>query len=277
MNNEYVDQKKLDIQFSHLFLFSGKDLKIGKYTIKHPTIQNIVDLKNKIRCEDLYWQMISLLMSDPYENMVMLDDMGIDYESISSFDVFTINWKKYRKLQEINNDAESNPLELMKYVLTFFLGEHDWEMLDISPTMSLLIDQNDPGYIINADIFELIVEFIKQIHCFNYQDRVNPQNNTFKRILIEDMRDEQERRKNDIFDKNKNKPTNIIGSMVSGICAGGNGGINIFNVYQLSIYQLNQYFIIAQNKNKVDKLLTGIYAGTIVADKLNEKDFKWTV
>ena len=63
------------------FLSSGKDLKLDEnVVVKHPTIEEIENIDDTIYSIEHYWQLANLLMCDPYENMVVLDDLGINYQ-----------------------------------------------------------------------------------------------------------------------------------------------------------------------------------------------------
>ena len=76
-------EKKQKIEFNRLFLLSGNDLKLNDFvSVKHPVLNDIFNLNNGFNCEEIYWSYIFILLSDPYDYMVELDDMGIDYEEV---------------------------------------------------------------------------------------------------------------------------------------------------------------------------------------------------
>ena len=187
-----------------------------------------------------------------------------------------MNWKKYETIYQENKEEfdliNQHPLTPIKEALNFFFGKHDWRLLDIvSEGDSILYDENDHSYQINGEIYELFVRFLQQMHCVDFSDRIIPKNEFVRKTLIEDMRLEKK------FNTDSEDNANIIGSMISAICIGGNGSVSINDIKDLKIFQVYQYFTIAQKKSSVDKLMTGIYAGTIYGKAIKDSDLKWTV
>ena len=91
------DKKKELIPKS--FLQSGNDLPITKsINFKHPIIQDVFDIDKEhlgLYSEDMYYSMVNVFLTDPYDYMVYLDDKGIDYETIKPFDVFCLLFNDY--------------------------------------------------------------------------------------------------------------------------------------------------------------------------------------
>ena len=281
MTNE--KKKQIQIKFDYGMLFLGKSIDLQGYHIRHPKVKDIYSMKNTLNYEEEYWSMIGSLLSDPYDNMVMLDDMGIDYEEVTAFDVFIINWKKneelYQSKKEEFDKFKLHPLDITKKSLTFFLGEHDWNIVELFDGTHILYDKKNPKeYMINEDVFQIFLEFIKAIHRLDYKDRVNPANQQYKRLLIEEMREEQEIKKfNKIFQMQKEKEKiNVLGNMISAVCVGGNGGIDVFNVENLSIFQLYTYYLMTMKKDNVSALKIGMYSGMISSENIKDDNLKWT-
>ena len=76
------------------FLQSGNNLPItSSISFKHPTIQDIIDIDKErfgLYSEDIYYSMVNVFLTDPYDYMVFLDDKGIDYETVTPFEVFCL-------------------------------------------------------------------------------------------------------------------------------------------------------------------------------------------
>jgi len=273
-----------DITFSEGFLFSGKDLFLDKNVIvKHPSIENILSITNDETSFDIYWNMVNTLMCDPYTHMVMLDDLGIDYEKIDAFDVFVLKWKDL--IKQYQDDKQKfdalgiHPLYNVLVSLSFFLGEHNFELCRLEnedgELETILCDKNsiEDGicyYMINRNMFNRMAEFICSIHHIDKSDQIHPENDNFKKMLIEDMRDElksKSRKKQDT----KNTFGEYIGKIMKATCSCGNGGISVFNVNDVKIYQLLSGFNMFVKKNSVDRLFNGQYD----LSKLNQKELNW--
>ena len=74
------------------FLKSGNNLQItDSISFKHPIIQDIIDIDKEhfgLYSENIYYSMVNVFLTDPYDYMVFLDDKGIEYEDVNCFEVF---------------------------------------------------------------------------------------------------------------------------------------------------------------------------------------------
>ena len=270
------------------FLSSGKDLKLDENVIvKHPTIEEIENIDDTIYSIEHYWQLANLLMCDPYENMVVLDDLGINYQEVDYFDVFLYKWKKniedYNRNKEYFDEVNIHPNDYIKLAMTFFLGKHNFDVQTVNylnEKQLCIIDldkikNNEIDYCINRDMFNFIANFIIEINNIPREDRINPANEMTRQMLIEDARDEIKRRMRN-QDNNSGKTIgDYIGEIKNGLCFAGNGGVSIFNVNQLKIYQLFTGFNTIVSKNHSDHILNGIYFGTVDLKKINKKELDW--
>lgn len=271
------------ITFNDMFLASGNDLVLGNIVVKHPTIDSIYSLGNGIDCEDVYWNYVSTILCDPYSHMVMLDDMGIDYETQTPFDIFVMKWKQlnelYKENKEIYDSFLYHPILSIKNALNFFLGEHDFNIaFDADSNQYALVDSksfnnNDSyDYIIDSNIFVYIHEFLTKINQIDNGMRINPANAAVKKILIEDMRDEIE-----LMQKQNRKQESInhIGKSIISICGGGDGSANYINIKQYKVFQLLSTLKVKVKQLHSLSLLQGVYAGTLDSSKINKKELDW--
>jgi hypothetical protein len=272
------------------FLSSGKDLKLSdNIFVKHPTIQEIYDISDGTESTRIYWSMVYTLTCDPYDNMVMLDDMGIDYEETDCFNVFLYYWneslKEYEKQKALYDTLKVKPLDRIMKSLTFFLGKHNFQLSDVNfgdKTDLALIDSDRVkdgvcDYIIDRNMFNLMSDFLFAINNVDKSQRIKPATKGAKKVLIEDMRDEIRRKKNEKEDDDDIKELdNYIGHMGISLSFGGNGGVTIFNYKQLKIYELIMGYKITLKKSHSDQLKNGIYSGNIDASKISKSDLDWS-
>lgn len=263
------------------FLSSGNDLVLDNIIIKHPTVGEILNLNNGILSVRKYFQMVSLLICDPYDKMVDLDDNGINYQNVDNFDVFVFQWSNaISQYEEFNDDIKQiyNPLLPIKEALCFFLGNHNFDIRKIDNDLCLVdldsVKNNVCHYCITREVYNIFSEFLNSINDINHSERINPNDESTRRMLIEDMRDELNRKSRNQNDDNK-IIDNYIGNMINKVSFGGNGGINIFNVNNLKIYQLISAYKTIMKKYNADHLYNGIYAGTINTKSISEKDLNW--
>lgn len=261
---------------------SGKDYKLTpSITLHHPTVEEIMELNESARPDDTYFFYINTILSDPYANMVALDDMGINYIDKTPFDVLIITWKKiseeYTNQKNLdyykeNNILAANPINV---ALNFFIQEEHIFTLgaykeDGSPC---LYDINNHSCQINKELYDYIYEWIKEINKIQFQNRINPADENARRILIEDMRDEIKKanRKN----KKNEDDADSFGGLLEGVSFGGNGVITPFNMMQSKIYWLHAAFNIDSKKSHASHLLDGIYNGTISSKDIKNEELDW--
>jgi len=271
-----------DKKFSEAFLFSGHDLALGNGVfVKHPTIESILDYSHDEHGLENYCSSINALICDPYDYMVMLDDMGIDYEEVDNFDVFCYLWNKcyqdYDNNKELFDLLKIHPVDYIKKALRFFLGKHNFGMSSmlfqtkdkpIKDKVLVDIDLIHDGvcdYVINRNMFCKMSEFISEINGIDKSQQIHTKH---KKALIEYMRDEIKRN----HDKhNDTDYSDYIGKIMEAVCFCGNGGITTFNINQVHIYQLITGFSKFIKKDNVDHLMNGQYD----LSKISKKELNW--
>lgn len=269
----------MDTKFSKAFLLSGKDFKLTPYiTLHHPTVEEILSIDNSSSPDNLYWQYVQILLSDPYSNMVMLDDMGKNYLKVSPYEVFVWQWdnciKSYQENEQIYNAYGLNPLQNITKALSFFIKEeHSFSKNIYKDGTACFFDINNPVCQINKEIFKFIHEWVKAINHIEYTNRINPADENARRILIEDMRDEIKKKKRK--GNSENEDSDFLGNMLSAVSFCENGSITPFNINNCKIYWINESLSINSKKNYTDHILDGIYHGTINSKDISKKELDW--
>ncbi len=276
--NEGVNS--MNTKFSKAFLMSGKDFKItDSIILHHPTIGDILSLDESADPDHTYWSYVQLLLADPYENMVMLDDLGKNYLDVTPFEVFCLQWD--RLLAHAGQDENDNDLykvTLIKSISNainfFILGDHCFVKNIYENGDVYFYDINDTSCQINASIFGYLYEWVKSINKIDSSGRIKPADENARRVLIEDMRDEMKKKRR----RKKNRQeenSDYFGSIMSAACFCGNGAINPFNINQCKLYWINENMSITGRKNHSDHVLDGIYHGTIRLKDINKNELDW--
>jgi hypothetical protein len=280
-----IKNNKSKIIFNKGFLSSGKDLKLSDNVyVHHPTVEDYWSLGNGFDCEETYWSYVSTIMCDPYQSMVELDDMGLNYQDLCAFDVFVIKWQNVIKVYNENKEAFDaigyDPLTNIKNALKFFLvGNHDFNLVYFSQDEQyVLLDENsynsDTGYYeyyLTKDMFNRMSEFIKQINMIDESYKIRPANEMFRKMLIEDTREELERRSKY---KKDDEEYNYISTSIDIVCCIGSS-VNYITIGQYHMYQLLKTSKVKIKKIHYDQLMSGAYAGTVDIKKVNKKELTW--
>lgn len=183
-----------------LRIYRGKDFVIQKHIRLHqPTLNEICEYGE---CE--YYSMLYQLTSTPQSMKFQLWNIGIDYTSITPYQLFyNVLYKMYpqEKTYIIFGDLDFSKFQVMKNsnddsIVLFQMNEHDDESFEI------IIDEYTYG---------MMMDYLRKSHFIEKDEKV-PANESTKMILIEDAKDE--------YEENKEKPyhsklKNMISSMIN--------------------------------------------------------------
>lgn len=248
-------------------IVDGVDLKINGLTIKNPTVDEILNIDDT-HSGMLYNIFIAELLCDPYDNMVMLDDMGYDFCKVEPFDVFLIKWENYKK---------NNNTAILNEALKFFIGDYSFETLTVKNEKVIgVFEYNNFSKlinIINKETFNIIFEFIFAINFFSKKDRINidPNDITARMVLLEDKRYELKKKRKS---KDIKESFDYFGKLISLVCNGNGSGITYFNKGNLKISQLLDACTTRQKFNNKEHLLQGVYTGNLKYDSI-KKELDW--
>lgn len=179
-----------------LRLYRGEDFVVSKHIVIHqPSLSEICDYG-----EREYYSMIYQLTATPQSMKVQLWDMGIDYTTITPFELFyNILYKLYQqeKTSIIFGDLDFTKFQLMQ------------RKDDESILLCQVVD-NEP-VIIDEFTYNIIMDYLRQVHIIQKDEKI-PANKTTKMILIEDAREEYERNKNKEY---HSQLKNMVSAMIN--------------------------------------------------------------
>ncbi|MBD5551985.1 MAG: hypothetical protein HDQ96_12570 [Lachnospiraceae bacterium] len=226
-----------------LLKLSSVDIPDTKLSIRIPTVGEILE------DESTYYNIVSSLTASPFQYMVQLDDMGIDFTKITDYELFKMLFPAYTKSD-----------------LSILLGD-----LDISD-FSIYRGKNQEEYIysssnnieINEKVYHDLVNTIRKINAF---EKINyrPGNESARKYLLEKERKKQKR--------NAKKPYEpYLEKLVIALVNTSEFPYNYDSCMDLSIYRFHQSFKQIQHKIAFDKTMIGVYAGTVDTSRLSNKD-----
>lgn len=267
------------------FLQSGNDLPITtSIKFKHPTIQEIFDIDKEhsgLYSEEIYYSMVNIFLTDPYTYMVYLDDQGIDYEKSTPFEVFILLYNDYMDKFKIMFSSYSHE-QLSKMFMNniffkafkFFFGIEGF-FISKDEKGNPLLGYDNNKFLMDSNIYNYVFEFIKKMNGIPDIEKIYPEDEWAKQILIEDERDRLKKMvKKSQEDDTSNK--NRLGNLLSVATWSCNGGVTPFNRNQLHMYDL------IDGIHRTDKLLNykntmvGLYSGCVDKKKINLKELHWS-
>ena len=287
-----------------LKIYRGEDYVVSNYIkIHQPTLNEICDYGERD-----YYSMVYNLTATPQSMKVQLWDMGVDYTTITPFELFyNILYKAYSqgKTSIIFGDLDFTRFQVMQrkddesillyqevpvgdiYNAKHELVYHFSNLLDASRFVGCEVDDlieelsksnkyNNfifsnmqlESIIIDEFTYNVIMDYLRQVHII-HKDEKMPANNTTKMILIEDDREE--------YEKNKNKEYHSqLKNMVSAMINSEGFKYNHSEVWNMKINAfMDSVKRISKIKN-ADLLLQSGYSGFGVNLKeVSNKQIDW--
>ena len=217
---------------------------VPNLSIRIPTVGEILE------DEDKYYEIVSSLTATPFQYMVQLDDMGIDYTQITDYQLFMMLFPMYAKsdLSLLFSDLDTSDFGI-------YINQQDNSQVIYSPNNNIII---------NELIYNDLADTIRKINLFE-KVKSKPGNESARKYLLEKERKKQKR--------NAKKPKEpYLEKLVIALVNTSEFPYNYETCMDLSIYKFNQSFKQIQQKITFDNTMIGVYAGTVDTSKMTNKD-----
>lgn len=203
--------------------------------------------------EESYNRLITTITATPSDFMVRLDDIGIDFSTITSFELFLI---MFNEIKQMDTSLVFGDLDLTKFEMA--VNKQNGEMFLIDEEKDIRIDKA---------VHDQICRVIRKINHLEKNDR-KPANEEAKKYMIERARIKQRRSARKPY---KSQLEELIIAMVNTeqFKYDFNGTLDM-TVYQFYA-SLNQII----RKTTFDNLMIGVYAGTVNAKELDQNQLNW--
>ncbi len=217
---------------------------IPNLSVQIPTVGEI------LKDEQHYYNIVSSLTTTPFQYMVQLDDMGIDYTKITEYELFKIIFLIY---------AQSDLSILFGNLNTsdfgIYINQQDNTQVIYSPQNNIIIDEL---------VYNDLTDTIRKINLFE-KVKSKPGNESAKKYLLEKERKRQKR--------NAKKPYEpYLEKLVIALVNTSEFPYDYDSCMDLSIYRFNQSYKQIQHKIAFDNTMVGVYAGTVDTSKMSNKD-----
>lgn len=217
---------------------------IPNFFVRIPTVGEILDN------ESCYYSLISSLTASPFQYMVQLDDMGIDYTKLSDYDLFKMLFPIYAKsdLSILFGEMDTSDFDI-------YIDKDTGQQVIYSPQNNIMIDEL---------VYNDLTDTIRKINLLE-KVQSKPGNESARKYLLE-----KERRKQKRSPEKKQEP--YLERLVIALVNTSEFPYNYDSCMDLSIYRFNQSLKQIQHKIAFDNTMTGVYAGTVDTSKLSNKD-----
>ena len=220
-----------------------------RLAIRIPRVGEIVD------CEDAYYSIVSLLTAQPIDYMIELDDIGIKFNEINSYELFML---LFPVLQGMDTSLVFQGVNLRLF--------ENWVNTDTGrpflydPTNDIVIDRA---------VHAKISMIMRKIHHLA-EDKRKPGNADAYDYMIKRAREKRKRKKSRTRDSQ-------LESLITALVNTEQFKYNYETARDLTIYQFNESVAQISKKIDYDNRMHGVYAGTVDPVKLSQDDLNWLV
>lgn len=216
-------------------------------SITIPTVEEIINN------EEEYYALISTITAMPIDFMVQLDSIGIDFTSISEYDLFLL---MFETIKSKDTTLIFGNLDLTK----FEIAVHEQ-----NGTMVLIDRENE--IVIDRAIHNQIAAVLRKMHHIE-RNRRKPANEEAKKYMLKRAKEKQRRNRNRTTDSH-------LESLIVAMVNTEQYKFDFESTKKLTVYQFNE--CVRQVIKKVDynNRMYGVYTGHINAKELSQDDLNW--
>lgn len=249
-------------KFDHLKMYFGEPFEVGNGLIIHqPTVGQILEVG-----EQDFYAMLYVFISNPTTYRLQLWDLGIDWNKISSYTLFTMLIKSVDSnvAKVIFGDVDFKGFEI--YAKTVQKTDDDGEKTEVQiPTLYNTATEME----LSEDDYTLISEYLQTM--FNIFPKVEKAKgrSTKEAIIEEDRMNLAMRQKKDDSDDS---------SLLSLVSACVNHPGFKYKLQELRDVGICQFMDSVQRLQVYESstaLMKGMYSGFVDGSKLNANDYNW--
>ena len=215
----------------------------------------IPSVRDILQDEDGYYSLVNCITAMPIDMMCQLDDIGIDFTSISAYDLFLL---LFNGIKEFDTSLVFGDINLNKFEVA--INEQNGNII-------LLDREND--IVIDKAIHDKMATILRNIHGIEKNNK-KPANEQARTYMLERARIKMKR------NKGKQKKSQLEPLIISMVCT-EQYKYDFDGTLNLSIYQFNECVKQIMRKVAYDNRMIGVYAGTVSAKELSRDDLNWLV
>lgn len=219
-----------------------------KIHIMIPTVGDVLDHEEK------YFEVVYTIVATPYDLMVQLDDNGIDFSKITSFDLFCL---LFGQLREMDTSLVLGDLDLKNFKVALNNQNGSYVLRD---------EEND--ITIDRAIHGQICACLRKLLNIPKTEKT-PGNEEARIYMLQKARKKMKRK------KKQKQPDSQVEDLIVALVNTAEFPYDYESVRGLSIYQFYASLKQIVHKVKFDKTMIGVYAGTVSFDKLGNDERSW--
>ena len=206
-----------------------------KIHIMIPSVGDVLDNEEK------YFEVVYTIVATPYDLMVQLDDNGIDFSQITSFDLFCL---LFGQLREMDTSLVFGDLDLKNFKVALNNQNGSYVLRD---------EEND--ITIDRAIHGQMCACLRKLLNIPKTEKT-PGNEEARIYMLQKARKKMKRK------KKQKQPDSQIEDLI----------VALVNTAEFQFYASLKQIV---HKVKFDKTMIGVYAGTVQFDKLGNDERSW--
>lgn len=212
-----------------------------------PTVGEVVEH------EDSYFQLVTALTAVPYDMMVQLDDIGVDFTKISEYDLFLV---LFNGIKDSDTSLVFGELPLQNF-----------ETVVNTKTEQIVLRDDVNDITIDQGIYHQIASTLRKI---NHLEKTMKKagNDEARDYLIKRERMKMKRRQG-------RKQFSQLEQLIVAMVNTEQFKYNYDTVKDLTIYQFQECVHQIVNKVDYDNLMRGVYAGTVKVSDIGQDRLNW--
>lgn len=204
--------------------------------------------------EDSYYGVVTSIIATPSDFMVQLDDAGIDFSTLNSYELFLM---LFPTIQSMDTSLIFKDLDLKNFKLA--INEQNGMPILKDEINDVTIDRGIHGQICAA---------LRKINHLESKNK-KPANEEAKKYMLERARAKQRRA------MHRKKVESQIEDLIVAMVNTEQYKYNYETTLDLTIHQFNTSVHQIVKKVNYDNLMIGCYAGTVNIKEINQDSLNW--
>lgn len=224
-------------------------LKLSSINITRDLSIRIPTVGEVLEDEQQYYSLISSLTATPFQYMVQLDDIGVDFTQITDYQLFMMLFPSFAQgdMSILFGDTDLSDISVHNN------SENNTPVL-YSPKTNIVIDEL---------IYSRLVDSIRKMNHLTKENR-KPGNAEAKEFRIKLERKKQERNARKSYEP-------YLEKLVVALVNRPEFKYNFEQIDTLTIYQFTQSFEQIKTSINFDTTMIGVYAGTVDTSKIKDR------
>lgn len=251
-----VRQSTIKIPIDYMqYVILGEDYVVNDHILLHnPTLREIVDFG-----QEKYLSFISLITMRPYDDMVALDDAGLNYQDYTDYDIFLRNYKSITP--EISSLVLKD-LDLTEFIIA--VNEETERPVLINAATNVVIDEL---------IYSEIASFVRRINFISSKVEFDAGNEQTRKYLIDKQRRAIKKRKRK---KNKSDNNFFLSNIISLLCNLTGCKYGYHDIIDLKISQIYDSYYRNSIIDERERYLNVLCTGMLKQEDKDSSKLNWT-